>query len=134
MHPLGTGLGRTEPSIDSGVVDCLSSLPVFLVVNVESHAIGFPVGIMYSLTRKRKKNATEIRSATACCLSVAPFWKRAASAAVMHEETGRANWGLGAGSESRMVLSMQEKGRSSSRAPEVHWGSRNPANTSIYAT
>jgi hypothetical protein len=40
MHTPGTGFGRTEPSIDSGVVDCLSSLSVFLVVNVESHAIG----------------------------------------------------------------------------------------------
>ena len=82
---------------------------------------------MYSLTRKRKKNATEIRSATACCLSVAPFWKRAATAAVMHE-TGRAIWGLGTGSESPMVLSMREKGRSSSR------GSGNPANTRVCAT
>ena len=40
MHTPGIGLGRTELSIDSEVVDCLSSLSVFLVVNVESHAIG----------------------------------------------------------------------------------------------
>ena len=76
----------------------------------------FQVGIVYSPTRKRKKNATEIRSATACCLSVAPLWKRAAAAAVMHE-AGRANWGLGTGSEYRMVLIMREKGRSNSRPP-----------------
>ena len=93
----------------------------------------FPVGIVYSPTRKRKKNATVIRSATACCLRVAPFWKRAAAAAVMHA-TGRANWGRGAGSESRIVLVMREKGRSSSRAPEVRRGSVNPANTRVCAT
>jgi hypothetical protein len=92
------------------------------------HVRRFPVGIVYLPTRKRKKNTTVIRLATACCLHVALFWKRAAAAAVMHE-TGRANWGLGAGSESRMVLVMREKRRSSSCAPEVRQGSVNPANT-----
>ena len=94
----------------------------------------FPVGIVYSPTRKRKKNATEIRSTTACCLSVALFWKHAATAAVMHETGGRANWGLVTGSECRMVLSMREKGRFSLRAPEVRRGSVNPANTKVCAT